>query len=500
MDENSSISDRERDVQDAGKVNTDYFIRGLRIPKYRTAMAQVVMVGFIAFCTVGMSSALGGAGGGGLLNTTQSTNAYVAVYSTFAALAFFGGAIYNRVGIKICLMFGGFGYVCLASAYFTTAHIGNRATPWVVLAGCLEGLSAAMLWTAQGAVTMCYPTEDMKGRSFSVFWTIFQAGGVIGSIIPICLNWSSTAGNLNDGSYVAFIVIMLVGCCIPLLLLPSDKVIRTDGTQVVLPPMPTWTSELKGMYHVLRANWYIVTLFPFFAASSWFYTYQVNDFNVPNFTLRTRSFNGLWSNFFNMVGVWAMGTFLDFPFKSKRFGRPTRAKIGIVYLLVATLSIWGGGWVFVKDAVRGVSPDPLVDVTQSKRYFPYLAIYIFYAFYDGCFQAYAYWLMGSLSNNSATLSHYSGWYKSIQSAAAAIVWRLDGLKISYKSMYISTWVILLVSMSTTFYVSFTKVKEHSTDERRVFVSEGAGIEGPGAAGIDDTEALKGEVMVADKTV
>jgi hypothetical protein len=107
--------------------------------------------------------------------------------------------------------------------------------------------------------------------------------------------------------------------------------------------------------------------------------------------------------------------------------------------------------------------------------------------------------MGSLSNNSATLSHYSGWYKSIQSAAAAIVWRLDGLKISYKSMYISTWVILLVSMSTTFYVSFTKVKEHSTDERRVFVSEGAGIEGPGAAGIDDTEALKGEVTVADKT-
>jgi MFS family permease len=66
-------------------------------------------------------------------------------YAAFAALAFFGGAIYNRVGIKICLMIGGFGYVCLASAYFTTAHIGNRATPWVVLAGCLEGLSAAMV-------------------------------------------------------------------------------------------------------------------------------------------------------------------------------------------------------------------------------------------------------------------------------------------------------------------------------------------------------------------
>lgn len=70
---------------------------------------------------------------------------YANILSAFAALAFFGGTVYNRVGIKVCLMFGGFGYACLASAYFTTAHIGDRATPWVVLAGCLEGLSAAMV-------------------------------------------------------------------------------------------------------------------------------------------------------------------------------------------------------------------------------------------------------------------------------------------------------------------------------------------------------------------
>lgn len=66
-------------------------------------------------------------------------------YLAFAALAFFGGTIYNRGRIKVCLMFGGFGYACLACAYFTTAHIGDRATPWVVLAGCIEGLSAAMV-------------------------------------------------------------------------------------------------------------------------------------------------------------------------------------------------------------------------------------------------------------------------------------------------------------------------------------------------------------------
>lgn len=44
--------DEEHHVRNAGEVNTGYYIRGLRIPKYRTAMAQVVMVGIIAFCTV----------------------------------------------------------------------------------------------------------------------------------------------------------------------------------------------------------------------------------------------------------------------------------------------------------------------------------------------------------------------------------------------------------------------------------------------------------------
>ncbi|KAI1001799.1 UNC93-like protein [Podosphaera aphanis] len=433
------------------------------------------MVGIFAFCTVGMSNAVSGAGGGGLLNTTQSTNANVAVYATFSALSFFGGTIYNRIGIKLSLMFGGIGYACLTSAFLTTAHIGNRATPWVVIAGCLEGLSAAMLWTAQGAVTMCYPTEDMKGRSFSVFWTLFQMGGVIGSIIPICMDWSSETKNLQDGSYIAFIVIMICGCCISLLLIPSDQVIRTDGSHVILPPMPTLKSELLGMYHVLRKNWWILTLFPFFAASNWFYTYQANDFNAPNFNIRTRYFNGLWSNFFNMIGVWTMGTVMDFPFKSKSLGRPMRARIGIVFLLLITLAIWGSGWMFVKNSVRGKIPTPLIDLEESRRYIPYLAIFLAYSFYDGCFQSYAYWLLGSLSNNSATLSHYSGWYKSIQSAAAAVVWRMDGLKFSYRAMYLSTLCILLSSVLATFFVAFTKVSQHSLDEVPVTQQDSSSI-------------------------
>ena len=63
---------------DGARPDADWYWRGIRLRSYRSPMVQVALVGFIAFMTVGMSSALGGAGGGGLLNTKQSTNANVA--------------------------------------------------------------------------------------------------------------------------------------------------------------------------------------------------------------------------------------------------------------------------------------------------------------------------------------------------------------------------------------------------------------------------------------
>jgi len=173
-----------------------------------------------------------------------------------------------------------------------------------------------------------------------------------------------------------------------------------------------------------------------------------------------------------MSGVWMMGIALDW--KPEKYVRPIRARAGLIFLFVATMTIWGGGWTFARHSVRGVVPDPLIDLTQSKRYAPHLMIYIFWAMYDGAFQAYAYWLMGSLSNNSRRLSHYSGWYKSLQSAGAAVVWRLDGEKISYVSMYLTTWMMMVFALITASYVAFNKVQPHTYDEPRTNDNVGAG--------------------------
>lgn len=58
-----------------------------------------------------MYNALSGLGGGGQLDAALANNATVALYSTFATVAFFSGSICNKLGVKITLCFGGFGFV-----------------------------------------------------------------------------------------------------------------------------------------------------------------------------------------------------------------------------------------------------------------------------------------------------------------------------------------------------------------------------------------------------
>jgi hypothetical protein len=46
--------------------------------------------------------------------------------------------------------------------------------------------------------------------------------------------------------------------------------------------------------------------------------------------------------------------------------------------------------------------------------------------------------MGALSNSGRKAANLTGFYKGIQSAGAAVFWRLDGLKTPYNTMFGAT--------------------------------------------------------------
>lgn len=75
-------------------------------------------------------------------------------------------------------------------------NIHPHASGFVIAAGAILGICAGLLWTAQGSLMLSYPTESQKGQFISIFWSIFNLGGVVGAAVSLGINFDSTASHL----------------------------------------------------------------------------------------------------------------------------------------------------------------------------------------------------------------------------------------------------------------------------------------------------------------
>jgi MFS family permease len=150
-------------------------------PWFASPEAQLALVSFVCFLCPGMYNAVTGLGGGGQINPHDVNNANTALYSTLSVVGFFAGTFANRVGLKLTLSCGGFGYLLYVAALLSYAH--NNNVGFLIFAGALLGVCAGLLWCAQGTVMMSYPLEEQKGKFIAFFWVVFNLGGVIGSLV-----------------------------------------------------------------------------------------------------------------------------------------------------------------------------------------------------------------------------------------------------------------------------------------------------------------------------
>lgn len=134
----------------------------IRLPWYASPPSQLVLVALVCFLCPGMFNAIGGLGGGGQVDATTANNANVALYSTFSVVGFFAGSIANRLGIKLTLSFGGFGYFLYIASFLSYNH--NKNAGFVIFSGALLGVCAGLLWTAQGAIMVCHYPHELKGE------------------------------------------------------------------------------------------------------------------------------------------------------------------------------------------------------------------------------------------------------------------------------------------------------------------------------------------------
>ncbi|KAF7549882.1 hypothetical protein G7Z17_g6084 [Cylindrodendrum hubeiense] len=437
---------------------------------YASPKVQLLMVSFVCFLCPGMFNALGGLGGGGQVDATAQDHANTALYSTFAVVGFFAGTFANRLGLRLTLSFGGLGYCIYAASFLCYSHTENIG--FVVFAGALLGVCAGLLWTAQGAIMMSYPPENSKGRYISYFWMIFNTGAVIGSLIPLAQNIHKTSGPVTDGTYAAFIVLMFFGAVLALFLCDADKIIREDHTKVILMKNPSWKTEIVGLWETLFDSPWILLLFPMFFSSNLFYTYQNNCMNGSFFNTRTRALNNLLYWLAQIVGAFIFGHALDYA----KLSRSVRAKASLVVLFVLTFAIWGGGYAWQKQqVVREVAKAEGFELIDWKdgntKFLGPMFLYFFYGFFDAAWQTCMYWYMGALSNNGRKAANLAGFYKGIQSAGAAIFWRLDGLGKPFDTIFGATWGCLAGSILIGAPVIFMRIKDSVTIEEDLKFSD-----------------------------
>ncbi|GLB36694.1 putative MFS general substrate transporter [Lyophyllum shimeji] len=455
--------------------------------KYYHPVTQVCLLGLVCFMCPGLFNSLNGLGAGGQVDATTSANANSALYATFAVSAFFAGSINNKLGSRVTLMLGTTGYALYIGSYLAM-NIHPNAGGFVIAAGAILGICAGLLWTAQGSLMMAYPTEDQKGRFIGIFWSIFNLGGVVGASVALGQNFHSTANSVGNGTYIGFLVLTLIGVLIPLTMVDPAKMIRTDGTKVTAPRQPSWKTEIWGLWVALRTDPMIIMLWPMFLASNWFYTWQFNDYNGAIFNIRARALNNLVYWIAQIFGSLAIGALLD----QKKFSRRIRAFSGwtILFLAVWMVHIWA--YFYQKDYTR--PPKALPDAQRldilDKGYVGKIFLYIFCGVLDAMWQTTAYWLMGAMSNDPAKLAHFAGFYKAIQSAGAAGMWRTDGEGKPYMTIFISTWVLLVAGLLFALPMIHLRVKDHTdiADEALARMDDSGNILPPEAV----TEQQKGE--------
>lgn len=405
---------------------------------------QVWIISFVAFCCPGMYNALSGMGGSGQVDPTIAANASVALLSTGAATGvFICGPLVTLIGPKWSLAIGSWAYALYSGGLLNYNHRQNGA--FVIASGAILGFCANLLWLPQGMIMTSYVKEEARGRAIALFWVVFNLGGGIGALATFGLNYNSTSGTVNDSTYIAYMVIMLVGWIVAALFIcnPSQLSSKFHGERVnkINQQHKEFLSFSKlkdtAIFTIKTLmNWRLLCILPMFFNANIFYAYQQNYVNALTFNIRTRALNSSLYWIAQMSGGFLIGMILDLKF----FKRNVRVVVGWAILFILGMVIWGGGYKFQvwSDARIALGLKQDIDF-KGDNYIGPMFLYFFYGMYDALFQSYCYWMIGVFAKTPSESAILVGTYKTLQCVGGAMAWKVNAIKTPAMTQFAMNW-------------------------------------------------------------
>ncbi|KAJ1796932.1 hypothetical protein LPJ59_003449 [Coemansia sp. RSA 2399] len=331
--------------------------------------------------------------------------------------------------------------------------------------GAALGMGAGILWAAQGMIMVSYPREDEKGKYISIFWVIFNLGGLFGGILPFAINYYHS-GSLTDSVYVLFAILESSGAVVALFLAPPSSIVRDDGSRATLPRTGGARKESLEVLKLFKNKWMLLLL-PMSFTSNFFYSYQFSEYNAAIFNLRTRGFNNLLYWLSQIIGSYVLSLLLDYVDWSRR-------KRGVYAMAVTAVSfnvVWGLSLLVQLRYTRGGDntdyPGGLIDFKETSRAAGPVVLYFFMGMVDSWYQNLAYWIIGTLTNDACVTARYVGFYKGIQSMGAAISWQFSARQLPYLNQMVGNWVLLVLSLPTMLY-TVLQIRDHAMDDNLIY--------------------------------
>ncbi|KFY04164.1 hypothetical protein V491_09445 [Pseudogymnoascus sp. VKM F-3775] len=401
---------------------------------------QNFISGIILFLTVGIYLAVIGlgAGGGKPESAHVATIVYTSIYAVFTLTGFFGGSIMNTIGPKWTMSVGAVTFPLFVGGLWYYDATGQ---PWfAILGGVIGGMSAGLLWTVSGFIQFAYAEENDKGSYIA--WQLFllTIGSTVGALVVFGIT-------INDVSLNGVPISVLLG------IIPSNKVIREDGTHIAVFTASDFRTEIKGCVSLLK-DWKIVLLIIPMAATE-MSSALIPTISAYSFNLRTRALNGVLFWAIQIPSTFLFGLVLD----NKRFSRRVRGMMALTISLAIVMTSWGLTiGVQIKHGLKRDAPSPAWDWTDgpfSEFLFVILLTGIAYAI-D---QMMVMWVISAFSNEPKLLARYGGFFKGMLSAGLCIAFGLEAGGVSYLAQTITQTLLMVISFPIMYFLVFKFVSD-----------------------------------------
>ncbi|KNG88147.1 hypothetical protein ANOM_003368 [Aspergillus nomiae NRRL 13137] len=382
---------------------------------WRHSLTQMMLLSVQAFCGPAMSDAITGLGGGGLA-TPQVSNISTAIrYATLAVVCFLGGPIVNKIGVKWALVIGSMSFPIQGSAYYCNSKFGNQW--YLILSGAIGGIGTACWYVAEAGAIMTLAPSGARGKYLALWIVSRNLGQLVGGAINLSKNHEKGAnGGVTPDTFIAFVIIECIALPFALLITPFERVIRSDGTQIVTAETLSTKQELKRIVKTITSR--LIVLSSLWALWSFFYTGTWTTYLGTYFSVRARALSSLVSPFFCIIGCFGLGYILDMKGLSQR----RRAQIGLYTVVVLNVGVYI--WSIVMQTKFNRHDPGHIDWDDGLYASSFLP-YFFVQTTGPLSQSYMYWLLSSFATDAQENVRNGAAFRCIEAIGQAIAYGMN---------------------------------------------------------------------------